>query len=141
MPSINKDPNKALEEQYENNLKLTGYTLGNENILSDFDPTYENSKFIKGLKMTNDGFSKTSKVLTNDNFTKLEKLVSNKIEECITNIENREFNINPKIVNFNNISCPYCKYNKVCFKTEKNNTYLKLDNNLEFLGGSDDNLD
>jgi hypothetical protein len=137
-PNTNKDINKSKQEAYENNLKLAGYSLGDENYLKDFDDTYQNSEYIKGLKLTSNGFSKTSKLLSHTNFVQLEILTKNKIKECIKEIKNAKFDITPKISGTNNISCQYCPYKSICFVSEKDKMYVELDKDLTFLGGKND---
>ena len=136
-PNFNKDLNINETEQYEKSLKLIGYTLGNENYISEFDSTYENSDYIKGMKLTNNGFDRNAKLLTEQNFNSLEKLVEEKINNCIKNIKNANFEITSKYEGIKNISCTFCPYKSVCYKTEKDNVYLKMDNDLSFLGGDD----
>ena len=140
-PVFNKELEKSSSEQYEKSLRLAGYTLGNEALLQAFDPTYENSEYISGMKLTSNGFSSYSKVLTDEDFNKLESLTEEKINECIINVKNAKFNINPKIVGIENISCEFCPYKSVCYKTEKDLEYIKVDNNLTILGGDNNELD
>ena len=45
------------------------------------------------------------------------------------------------IIDGDNISCKYCKFNDICFKTNKDLVYLDKVDNLDFLGGDDDELD
>ncbi len=139
-PSINKSLNENAQSEYEKSLKLSGYTLADEAYIKDFDPTYENSDYINGLKMTANGFSANSKVLNADKFNKLIKLTENKINECLTNIKKGNFEITSKMVGPKNISCEYCPYNSVCYKSDKDNIYLKLDDNLSFLEGDNNEL-
>lgn len=137
-PKINSELDKNESELYENHLKLNGYSLGNESYLKDFDPTYEQSNYIKSLKLTNsNGFSKSSKVLTDKEFDYLYKLTEKKISECITNIKNANFEINPKIVDNNNLSCKFCPYKSVCFVEEKDYNYLTISKELKL--GDDEN--
>ncbi len=137
-PKINTELEKNENELYENHLKLNGYSLGNESYLKDFDPTYEQSNYIKSLKLTNsNGFSKSSKVLTDKDFEYLYKLTERKISECISNIKNANFEINPKIVEKNNLSCNFCPYKSVCFVEEKDYNYLTIQKELKL--GSDEN--
>ena len=140
-PNFNKDTNLSIKDQYQKSLKLTGYSLGNEEYLNDFDPTYIDSDYIKGLKLTNNGFSQTSKLLTEKNFQKLEQLVNNKITECIENINKGHYPITPKYLDDQNITCNYCPYKSICFYNEKDYTYLKKDNNLSFLEGDNNELE
>ena len=57
-------------------------------------------------------------------FEELEKLVTEKINNCITEIKNNNFDIKPVILNQTNKSCPNCKYASICFHTEKDNVYI-----------------
>ena len=90
--------------------------------------------------MTANGFSANSKVLNADKFNKLIKLTENKINKCLTNIKKGNFEITSKIVGPKNISCEYCPYNSVCYKSDKDNIYLKLYDNLSFLEGDNNEL-
>jgi hypothetical protein len=134
-PTIEYEFGKSETDAYENSLKLNGYTLGDESLISEFDKTYEKSDFIKGMKMTKNGFDRYTKLLTKDEFLALEKLTEKKIKECINSIKNAEFNINPKIKGYDNLSCQYCKYKSICYTTPKDNTLVTPDNDLTFLGG------
>ncbi len=138
-PQQNKEEGVSSKEVYDKSLKLKGYSIGNEDILKDFDPTYQNSDFIYGLKLTNNGFSSTSKVLTEKDFLKLEEITKEQIQKCISNIKEAKFDIKPKIVGRENISCPFCPYASVCFKKEKDEEYLSLDDNL--FGGDNNEMD
>ena len=82
-PNINYDLNKSEQNQYENHLKLQGYSIDNEDLISELDPTYLNSDYIKGMKMTSNGFARTAKLLNKDNFEKLKDITEEKIKECI----------------------------------------------------------
>lgn len=123
-PLINKDFEKSFEEISDNHLKLEGYTNADENIIIDFDPTYQNSSFVKSLKMTKNGFSKYSKVLSNTEINKLYTLTDNKIKECINNIHDFNFKIEPKKMGTTDLSCEFCEFKSICFKTEKDEVFL-----------------
>lgn len=125
-PTTNFDPNKEEKTQYESSLKLDGYTIGQEDIITQIDSTYENSEYIKSLKTTSNGFSKNAKLLTEEEFNELEKLIINKIKESIKQIKNANFTIAPKIINKQNKSCPNCKYESICHHTEKDNIYIEI---------------
>ena len=137
-PLITNDE-KNPDEIYEEHLKLDGYTLGQEEYIKDFDPTYENSAYIKSMKVTKNCFSKYTKVITKNDFKDLENLVNDKIKECINNIKKASFEINPKIIGKNNISCEFCNYKSICFVEEKNYKYIKLDEDKE--GEENANMD
>ena len=125
------------EEQINDHLKLNGYTIGNENLISEFDPTYENSEYIKSMTLTKNGFSRYAKILTEDELKYLGTFAEEKIDEMIKNIDNANFKIEPKIKGIDNISCKFCKYQSICFKTEKDNKYIYPDEELKFLRGDE----
>lgn len=116
---FNKDSNKTLNELKKDNLKLKGYTLGNETKLSDFDSTYENSELIHGMKLTEKGFGHYSKVLTENQINKIVKITEDKIDECIDGIVNAKFDINPKFIRDKFNGCDFCKFRDICFKTNR----------------------
>lgn len=134
-PIINYLPDKTKLDQIDDHLKLNGYTLGNETLISEFDPTYENSEYIKSLSLTQNGFSRFAKLLTEKEFNDLGAFAEDKINEMINNINKANFKIEPKIKGTDNISCKFCKYQSICFKTEKDNKYIYPDDKLEFLRG------
>lgn len=123
-PKTNYDQNKTPLESYEESLKLQGYTISNEDIISNIDFTYENSKQIKSLKMGKDGFSRYAKLLSEEDFKNLEELVEKKISECIDGIKEANFDIKPVIIDGKNKSCEYCDYASVCHHTEKDFIYI-----------------
>ena len=114
---IKYDPNESLEKQKSNAMKLLGFSTNNMDILNLFDNNYEDSNIIKGMKLKNDGsFANTANILSDNQMKELISKVDNVIEQCIINIKNANFQINPKIYKENNISCKYCKYKDICYK-------------------------
>ena len=130
---FNKKNGKKLIELKKDSLKLKGYSIGNENKLSIFDKTYFDSELIQGMKLTNNGFSYYSKVLTEKQIDNLVDITDNKINECINSIENANFDINPKMINGENIGCKYCKYKDICYKTNRDIVELEDIKDLSFL--------
>ena len=130
---FNKDKDKKLEELIKNNLKLKGYSLGNESILSQFDNTLIDSEIIHGMKLTDKGFGYYSKVLTEKQIDNIYTITDNKINECIKNIENAIFTINPKMINNKNIGCEYCKFKDICYVKNKDIVVLEDIKDLNFL--------
>ena len=127
--NVMKKDNKNIDEIKRDNLKLTGYTTDNLNRLSIFDSTYQNSEMIKGMKITKDGsISKLANTLSDGEINEILKLTEFKIKEAIDKILEGNFSINPKILNRENVSCIYCKYNDICYHTEKDLVYLTGDN-------------
>ena len=112
---------------------LNGFTLENKDILPLIDDTYENSSIIKSLKVKNDGsFYKSSKTIDNKKIDEIYNLVEKYINETVNNIKNNNFEITCKIIdNKDDISCKYCPYKNICFKTNKNNVYLETQRSEE----------
>lgn len=136
LPSlITRNPLKDITSQKRDLLKLQGFSLSEEEKLSEFDKTYIDSELIKSMKVGNNGFYAYSKTLTKNNMQNIVKIIDQKIDEALTNIHNNNFDINPKVINNKNIGCEYCKFKDICYMTEKDIVRLKDIDNLDFLGG------
>ena len=121
-----------MEDLKKENLRLQGYTNSNETIISLLDQNYLDSKMVKGLKFKKDGsFYASSKVLSNEDMEKLIITVDEIINDAIRKIIEGEFFINPKVVNGKNVSCEFCKFKDICFKTKEDEVIL---------GGEEDEL-
>lgn len=130
-PQTNYNEKKTPLEEYEENLKLQGYTISNEEIISNIDHTYQNSQMIKSMKQSSTGFSRYAKLLSEEEFNQLEKLAEDKITECINGIKSADFTIKPLIINGKNKSCGYCSYASVCHHTEKDYVYINTEEGEE----------
>ncbi len=108
------------EKELEKKLYLQGISTSDENILSQFDKTYENSELIKGMKTTKTGFSAYTRLFSNQELDDILLTVESKINEAIKLILDGKFPINPKSINHENVSCAFCKYKDLCFMTEDN---------------------
>lgn len=108
----------------ENTLKLEGYSVNNESLLSQFDTTYNDSKLIKSMKTTNNGFYSYSKVLSEEEIKNLTEDTEKTIDKTIDNILEADFTIDPKIINNENISCKFCEYKDICYRKEKDLLYI-----------------
>lgn len=138
------DTKKSYLEQKNDNLKLIGYSTDDRNLLELFDSTYENSKYIKSMKTTKEGFSFYAKVLSNEVMECICNLVDKKIDEARDKILDAQFNINPKWFDKDkdSIGCQFCKYKDLCFVKKENYVILKKYKDLEFLkGGKTNGLD
>ena len=134
-PSLDsQNPDKEIKD----NLKLSGYTIDDENIIEEIDDTYENSEIIKGLKKTKNGFSSYSKLLSSEDFGKIYQITENNINKAIQNILNCDFEIKPKRIDNENISCKNCIFKDLCFKKEEDIQNLKNTKISEILGGEED---
>ena len=118
--------NKSYTEEEEiNNLKLKGYTTSNEEIIQKIDNTYEDSKIIKGMKKTKNGFYSYTKLITQKEIEIIDKITNENINKVIKAVEEADFKINPKKLNNELISCKYCKYKDLCFYKEEDITNLR----------------
>ena len=127
---------KTIEKQKKENLLLNGYSNSDKDILKEVDNTYVNSNVIKSLGLKKDGdFYSYSKVLDNEQISNLINTTNQKIEEAIDSICDAKFDINPKIDNDKNLSCQYCDYKDICFRTKKDEISITPDTKLSFLGG------
>lgn len=122
--STNLDNTKEYEEAKENTLKLEGYSVNNENSLSIFDTTYENSKYIKSLKKSSNGFYAYSKVLSEEDIESLIDKTDKLIDKTIDMILESDFDINPKVIDGDNVSCSFCEYKDICYRREKDIVYI-----------------
>ena len=138
---VNIEKDKTYLEIKNNNLKLAGYSIDDVIDLSRFDPTYENSDYIKGMKTTKSGFSSYAKVLSNEEMNKFIDLVDEKINTSRDLILNCRFDINPKwISNDAEITgCKYCSYRDICNRKNEDIINLKKYKDLSFLEGGDNN--
>lgn len=136
LPSIiNNNRINTLTEQKRSILKLQGYSISDESLLSELDKTYIDSQLIKSMKVGNNGFYAYSKTLTKNNMDKITNIVDKKITEAIEKIKSNQFEINPKKINNENIGCAFCKFKDICYMSEKDVVWLKEIKDLEFLGG------
>lgn len=117
-----------------NDYRLLGYSNSDKDILTIQDNNFENSKIIKGMKTNKDGsFSRYAKILSNDDINLIIDKVKDVIDKTIKNINNNNFDINPKIIDNKNIGCEYCKFKDICFKSKNDEVIIK---HQEFGGNS-----
>lgn len=122
------------EDLKAKNLLLQGYSTDEENVLKEFDPTYENSKLIKSMKLSAKGFYSYAKVLSAQKMQKLETITLKLIKDAVKEIQQNNFEINPKRLSNELIGCNYCNYQSICFRKEKNIVNLKEIKASDFLG-------
>lgn len=128
--------NLDLEEEFKKNLKLTGYTTNQQERLRLFDQTYENSGYIKGIKITGkEEFDKRAKLLSDEDFANIIEYTKNLISKETKKILEGDFKINPKVMDHESLACENCKYKDLCFKTSDDDVILEKQKDLSFLGG------
>lgn len=129
MPSINGT--NDYDEERAKTLKLEGYSINEENILSKFDNNYSNSNIIKSMKVTPKGFSSNSKVLSEEEINTMIDNTDKIIDTAIKDILEGDFSINPKVINGKSVSCDRCEYKEICYQRENDIIYINReeDNN------------
>ena len=137
---VNIEEGKSYLDIKYSNLKFYGYSTKDTLSLERFDPTYENSQYIKGMKYGKNGFYHYSKVIDNDTMNKLIDIVDKKIDYARDNILNGNFAINPKafINDKEVIGCKYCNYKDICFRKNDDIVNLKKYSDLSFLNEEGD---
>ena len=136
---LKRDKSRDYESCKLDNLKLVGYSTDNKERLERFDSTYENSTFIKSMKVKADGeFYHYTKVLSDEVLDMLVEYIDKVIEEDITNILDCNFNINPKQIGLDLVGCEFCKYKDVCFMKNEDVVKKEKYDDLSFLGGDID---
>ena len=138
---VNITKGKTYKELKYDNLKLTGISTDNILNLERFDPTYQDSQFIRSMKYGQNGFYKYTKVLTDEEFKGLTKIAEQKVNEAVEKIYNSEFDINPKMFDKDNEikGCKYCKYQDICFRKNEDIKELHKFDDLSFLKEGDEN--
>lgn len=132
----NFDYKKDLEKLKNDRIKLQGYTTDDAFILERFDPTYEDSSYIKSMKYDDKkGFSRYTKLIGNDTLYDLINYTRHFIDKTADDIIDGDFSINPKIYDKKNISCEFCKFKDLCYMSDKDLVYLEKQKDLSFLGG------
>ena len=128
------DTNDSTQD-IKNNLKLKGYTINDENIISQIDNTYQNSEIINAMKTTQKGFYAYAKIIDRKGIDKLVNITETTIDNTINQILNANFKIEPKRIDNKNISCQYCKFKDLCFVKEKDIKDLKNTKFQDIIGG------
>lgn len=128
---------KTYKEQKMNNLKLIGYSNCDISKLEIFIPDYENSRFVKSMKTTTNGFSHYTKVLSDKQIENLIDIVDKNIDSARDNILKGNFEINPKQIGTERIGCNFCKFKDICYKTNNDYKIFKENKSLRFIGGDE----
>ena len=87
------------------------------------------------MKVGSNGFYKYTKLLTREEEKNIIDYTEKIIYKTLDNIMNCDFQINPKKINFNDVSCSHCKYKDLCYRTEDDYINLEKQEDLSFLGG------
>ena len=129
---------KKLDKEIKDRYLLKGYSTDNIDILERFDPTYEDSKYIKSMKYNPEkGFGTYTKLIDDDTMINMVKYMDNHIKNKTNEILEGDFEIDPKIYDGKNISCKFCEFKDLCFMSNSNLKYLDKVEDLSFLGGEE----
>lgn len=132
---VTYSPVKTYVEQKQDNMKLCGYSNSDLSILEVFIPDYEDSQFVKSMKMTSKGFYHYAKVLDDNKINNLVDYIDKKIIDARDKILDADFEINPKQISSQKIGCDFCKFRDICYRTNNDFVKLKENKSLDFLGG------
>lgn len=135
---LNFQVGKSYSLEKEKLYKLNGFSTDKEDILAKLDYDYQDSKVVKGLKKSTNGFYNYSKILNNTNLIEIKKIVEQKISYAIQKIERADFKINPKKIGLNFKGCEFCSFKDICYKKEEDIISLPERDYHDFLGGDDD---
>ena len=76
------------------------------------------------MKTSSKGFYSYSKVLSDSEINNLINECDKQIDNAIHGILEADFEINPKIIDGNNVSCNFCEYKDICYRNEKDIVYI-----------------
>lgn len=129
---------KDIEKEQQEKYLLQGYSTDNIDILERFDSTMKQSEYIKSMSYSEEkGFGPHAKVMDDDTLYHLVQYTKKYIDSATDDIIDANFQIDPKVYAGKNISCEFCSFKDLCYKTEKDLIYLDKVEDLSFLGGED----
>lgn len=138
---IKVETGKTYEQLKKKNLLLQGYSNSDLSILSSFDSSYNESHMIDGMKTKKDGSISSKKILSSKEIDFLAEEVEKKIKEGANLIVDSNFTIAPKEIGNKDYGCSMCKYNDICFHTNKDIVSLPSKELKEILGSDNNELD
>lgn len=121
------NPKKDVLNEKKNNLKLDGITINDQELIANFDDTYEDSEVIKSLKVLKNGeFRSSKKVITKDERAELTDLIEQLINNCIDLVSEGSFEIKPIKIPNHADGCMYCEYKDICYREYKDFNICEL---------------
>lgn len=114
--------------------KLVGLLSNKENTIEYFDSSDKSQglKYLAGIKYNKDGSlsaTSLSKLRDQSYFDGLSALAKDLYLEAGHNILNNKFDINPKNVNGEDVSCKYCPFRDICYRDES--AFIKINTKKE----------
>ncbi len=111
-------------EEFNDDFKLFGYTTSNPNIVKQLEPEFQNKEISQlanaKTKANGEEFDRYAKIYDEESLAEFETLIKEKLAEVVTRIKKSNYQINPKLLKGKNISCDYCDYRDICFRTKTN---------------------
>ena len=101
-------------------LLLEGLSINDANIIEKIDNFYQNESFIKGIKPNKKGLGTYARTFDNADFDNIINTMDINIKKMINDIDNVNFEINPKLLKNKETTCLYCNYKDICYKEFKN---------------------
>jgi len=126
--NIRKEPGKTKTELIEEALRLQGTTTKNLDVLARFDPGFDGEDtLVDKLNLKKDGtYKKTVKAHDDADMDAMLDHLLRQLKTAVDRMNKGDFSINPKQQGKENLSCKYCPFNDVCFKTPRD--FVHLDN-------------
>ena len=120
------DNNLDKREQREKSFRLQGFTLLDPALILKLDPFYNKSDYIQSMMTTKNGsFGRFAKLLSEEQENDLIELVDVFIHQTRDGIMKAQFDIAPKRIKGNDVSCTFCKYKDICFKKYEDYVFLE----------------
>ena len=120
------DNNLDKREQREKSFRLQGFTLLDPALILKLDPFYNKSDYIQSMMTTKNGsFGRFAKLLSEEQENDLIQLVDVFIHQTRDGIMKAQFDIAPKRIKGNDVSCTFCKYKDICFKKYEDYVFLE----------------
>ena len=135
----NKQEKMTAFDQKIKNMKLEGYT--NPDLVTYIDST-DPISYLKKYKYRKDGMPDSHSLVFNEqDEEEILKIVDEKIEECVKGINDADFKIVSKLIDKKNVSCTFCHFKDVCYKTLQDNLYLEGERKDDNSEGDDEDAD
>ena len=120
------DNNLDKLEQREKSFRLQGFTILDPALIIKLDPFYNKSDYIQSMMTTKNGdFGRFAKLLSEEQEEDLIELVDVFIHKTKDGIMEAQFDIAPKRIKGNDVSCTFCKYKDICFKKYEDYVFLE----------------
>gem|GEM_PF-1238920 len=110
---------KAPDSFYHDQLKLRGMSIDDSAKLATLDANIASSPYIRSIRLTKiNTFDKRAKVADAATLESHRLMAEQKITAAVRLIRDGDFAINPKRIDNVDMSCTYCPFRDVCFRTE-----------------------